>query len=149
MREAGMETWKTIKEYADLMFREEEIVPLEGSFGGLLEEGEQVFLESSRVTLYKQPKYPKLKKIDDGKLLLTDRGLVFMKNRDGRGMRFRFNDIVGESTEKNYIFQIALKPDLEKPGDEGIRRFEMKHESCLKWELLFNHVQDRSRTARE
>ena len=40
---------------------------------------------------------------------------------------------MGRSTEKNYIFQIGTR-------DKQIARFEMPKESCLKWELYYDHV---------
>ncbi len=133
MREAGSDLWKPIKEYADLMFREEEIIPIEYDFGDHLEDGEQVYLQSRRITLYYQPRYPKLRKIDDGLLLLTNRGLVFIKKSDERNFRYSFEKIRGWSVEKNFIFQIGMK-------DKEICRFEMQHESSLKWEFYFDYV---------
>ncbi len=133
MRETGTDAWKPIKEYADLMIREEEIVPLAHDTGIPLEDNEQVYLQSGEIALYYQPKYPKLKKVDDGRLYLTDRGLVFVKKGDSKSVRYRFEDILGRSTEKNYIFQIGTR-------DKQIARFEMPKESCLKWELYYDHV---------
>ncbi len=133
MRETGSDLWKPIKEYADLMFREGEIIPIEYDIGDHLEYGEQVYLQSGEITLYDQPGYPKLRKIDDGLLLLTNRGLVFIKKSDERSFRYSFDKIRGWSVEKNFIFQIGME-------DKVIGRFEMQHESCLKWEYYFDYV---------
>jgi 1-acyl-sn-glycerol-3-phosphate acyltransferase len=137
MKETGTDAWIPIKEYADLMVREEEFVPLSHERDAFLEDDEQVYLQSGEIALYYQPKYPKLKKVDDGRLYFTDRGLVFVKKGDGRSVRYRFEDILRISTEKNYIFQIGMK-------DNQIARFEMPHESCLKWELYYDHVRKKS-----
>ena len=133
MREAGSDPWKPIKEYADLMFREEETIPVEHDFGDHLENGEQVYLQSGDITLYDEPEYPKLRKIGDGELLLTNRGLVFIKKSDEKSFKYSFEKIRGWSVEKNFIFQIGMK-------DKEICRFEMHRESCLKWELYFEYV---------
>jgi len=156
MKEVGTVSWKPIKEYADLMFREDEIVPLEHDFGNYLEDGEQVFLQSGEVMLYHEPKYPKLKlkKIDNGKLLLTDRGLVFIKKSDTRSIRYPFENIRGRSTEKNFIFQILFliltengSPNVLEDGRVklDIGRFKMLNESCLKWELFYDFVRKKVR----
>jgi len=141
MREVGSDTWKPIKEYGDLMFRDDEIAPLEHDFGTHLEDKEQVYLQSGYISLYYEPKFPKLKKIDDGRLLLTDRGLIFVKKSGGESIRYRFEYIRGRSTEKNFIFQIVV---IDDAGRFDIGRFEMPGESCLKWELYFDHVRNRS-----
>jgi 1-acyl-sn-glycerol-3-phosphate acyltransferase len=133
MRERGNGSWKPIKEYADLMVREEEIVPLAHERRAFLEENERVYLQSGEIALYHQPKYPKLKKVDDGRLYLTDKGLVFVKNGDGKHIRYRFDEMLGRSTEKNFIFQIVTK-------DKRIARFKMSNESCLKWEIYYDYV---------
>lgn len=154
MKEIGTDFWKPIKEYADLMFREDEIVPLKHDFGSFLEDGEQVYLHSGEVTLYHEPRYPKLKlkKIDSGKLLLTDRALLFIKKSDNRSIRYPFANTRGRSTEKNFIFQIVFpvlkedgSPEVMKDGRVklDIGRFEMMNESCLKWELYYDHVRQR------
>jgi 1-acyl-sn-glycerol-3-phosphate acyltransferase len=131
MREKG-QTWRPIKEYADQMFRKQEIKPLNHDFSGYLESNERVYLQSGIISLYNEPCYPKLKKIDDGNLILTDRGLIFIKRSDGNALRYRFEDIRGKSTEKTMIFQIVI--------DDNIARFEMVNESCYKWELIFNYI---------
>ena len=133
MRERGNGSWKPIKEYANLMVQEVEFVPLAHERGTFLEEDEQVYLQSGEITMYHQPKYPKLKKVDDGSLYLTDRDLVFVKRGDGKPIRYRFEEIRGMSTEKNFIFQIGTK-------DRQIARFEMPKESCLKWEIYYDYV---------
>jgi len=153
MRKRGTDTWKSIKEYADLMFREDEIVPLDHASDDHLEDGEQVFLRSGEITLYHEPRYPKLKKIGRGTLLLTDRGLVFFNKSDGTAIRYPFENIRGKSTEKNFIFQIVF-PLFAEDGtpliaEDGyakldIGRFEMLNESCLKWELYYDFVRSKA-----
>jgi len=137
MKQEGSDSWKPIKEYADSMFRANEIIPLDNDFGTYLKDNEQVYLQSGEITLYHEPDYPKLKKIDDGILLLSDRGLIFIKKSDGNSIRYRFEDIRGRSTEKNSIFQIVKK-------DDDLGRFEMPHESCLKWELYYDFIRKKS-----
>jgi 1-acyl-sn-glycerol-3-phosphate acyltransferase len=131
MREKG-HTWRPIKEYADQMFRKEEITPLENDFERYLERDERVYLQSGTISLYNQPCYPKLKKIDDGNLILTEKGLTFIKKSDGNALRYRFENIRGKSTEKNMIFQIVI--------DASIARFEMVNESCYKWEIFYDYI---------
>jgi len=133
MREVGTEVWKPIKEYADLMVRGEEVVPIQPDTTTFIEENEQVYLQSGVITLYHEPRYPRLKKVDDGRLHLTDRGLVFVKKSNGESIKYPFKEIRGRSTEKNYIFQIGTK-------ERQIARFEMPHESCLKWEIYYDLI---------
>ena len=162
MREEGVDDWKAVREYALLMLREDEIVPLEHEFTDHLEKGEQLFLYSGEITLYNAPDYPNLKlsKVDDGRLLLTDRGLVFIRKNGAGSIRFTFENIRGRSTEKNFIFQIVF-PVLDEEGKPIIQdtvmnkrhiklskldigRFEMLHESCLKWELYYDAVRKKA-----
>jgi 1-acyl-sn-glycerol-3-phosphate acyltransferase len=141
MREKGARSWKPIKEFADLMVREEEIVPITPLTDTFLEKNEQVYLQSGDIELFYEPKYPKLKKLADGRLYLTNRGLVFVRSGNESSIRYPFDKIQGRSTEKNFIFQIGIKVD--KKGEEKknkIARFEMPNESCLKWEILFDLV---------
>jgi 1-acyl-sn-glycerol-3-phosphate acyltransferase len=142
IREVGSDSWKPIKEYADLMFREEEIFPVEYDIGDHLENGEQVYLQSGEITLYDQPRYPRLRKIDNGKLLLTNRGLVFIKKSDEKSFRYSFEKIRGSSVEKNYIFQVGM-------NNKKIGRFEMQRESCPKWEYYFDYVRKINRNKLE
>lgn len=137
MRAWGDDTWKPVKEYADLIVREEEFIPIQPDTTTFLEENEQVYIQSGDITLYNQLRFPKLKKVDDGRLYLTDRGLVFVKKSDGKSIRYPFNEIGVRSTEKNYIFQIGTK-------ERQIARFEMPHESCLKWEICYDLIQYKS-----
>ncbi len=127
MREPGG-TWRPIKEFADLMFRKDEIVPIETS----RDTGETVYLQSKATTLYNEPRYPRLKKIGTGTLELTSRGLRFVIRKTGEIRFFKFEDIRGRSTERNTFFQIVL--------DDDIARFEMKSESCYKWETFYDYV---------
>ncbi len=151
MREIGCEEWVPIKVYSDLMFRKEEIVPLQHNFRDILDKGEHVFLISGEITHYHEPNYPKLKlkKIDNGKLLLTNKGLVFIKKRDAECIKYPFEIIRGRSTEKNFIFQIVYRILSENdtlihsvncPAKKDLGRFVMRNESCLKWELYFDQV---------
>ncbi len=144
MREIGKNSWKPIKEYADLMFKEEEIVPIEHSFVDCLENDEQVFLLSDVISLYQEPRYPKLKKIDEGNLLLTDKGLLFIKKSDRRSIKYSFENISGRSTIKNLIFQIWFFWNMmeDEYSSPTIARFEMLNESCLKWELFYDFVRN-------
>ncbi len=141
MRDVETHEWIPIKEYADLMFREEEVVPIKHDFDDFIAEEEQVFLISGEITLYNEHQYPKLRKIGEGRLLLTDKGLVFIIKHNGEVIRYPFERIRGRSTEKNYIFQIVLVC-LRKDGYTGfdVSRFEMLNESCLKWELYYDYV---------
>jgi hypothetical protein len=136
MRELGADTWKPVKEYADLMVREEEVVPIEPDTTSFIEDGEQVYLQSGDITLYNEPRYPKLKKVDDGRLYLTDRGLVFVKKSDGASISYPFKEIRGRSAVKNYIFQVYKK-------EWQLARFEIPHESCLKWEIYYDLIRDK------
>ena len=141
MRAVGTQEWQPIKEYADLMFREEEIVVLEHDFADHLEDGERVFLQSGEIAFYHERHYPKLKKLDDGRLLLTERGLLFLRKSNGESIRYPFENIRGRSTEKNFIFQIVAS---DGTGRFTIGRFEMPHESCLKWELYYDYIRKKS-----
>jgi 1-acyl-sn-glycerol-3-phosphate acyltransferase len=143
MRDVGTGTWETIKKYADLMFREDEILPIEHSHGSRLEEGEEVYLQSNTSVLYHELKYPKLKKVGEGRLLLTNRGLLFIGAGDNGITRFPFEQIRGRSTEKNFIFQI-LHCATDGISKYRTWRFEMRRESCLKWELFYDYVRRKS-----
>jgi 1-acyl-sn-glycerol-3-phosphate acyltransferase len=149
MRETGGQ-WRAVKEYADLMFRPEEVTPLAPeeltrmvSLPGMdtpterTRPGErQVFLVSGAVTLYHEPAYPKLEKRGTGRLFLTDQGLVFLMQKiPGEEIFYPFQDILGRSTERNFVFQIVLAED--------IARFEMRGESCYKWEKYYDEVRKR------
>jgi 1-acyl-sn-glycerol-3-phosphate acyltransferase len=144
MREEGGRTWRAVKEYSDLMFREDEVLPLKDPGSGLPERrpGERVYLRSRRVTLYREPLYPRIEKVGTGTLFLTDRGLVFVTEGNGDGgagsgaLSYDFAAILGRSTEKNTLFQIVLEKD--------IARFRMHGESCYKWELFYDFVRKRS-----
>ncbi len=128
MREDDKDEWKAIKEFSDQMFKEEEIVPIEVDEKLPLNEGEKIYLKSKKVSLYHEPYYPKLEKVSDGTLFLTSRRLIFLQD-DGKVLSYNFSDIRGNSTERNYIFQIVL--------DDDIARFEMRNESCYKWEIFY------------
>ncbi len=132
MREKGTDTWRSIKEYSDAMFQEKEVVPIEPDINHSALVQETVYLSSKIVTLFHEPQYPKLEKAGMGRLFLTDTGLLFINNRDNSVKIFRFEDIRGRSTEQNTFFQIVL--------DDDIARFEMKHESCYKWELYYDFI---------
>ena len=151
MREKGSSEWRAIKEYSDLMFREDEILPIPGGACPGLEPGEKLFLESKRVTLYHEPVYPALNKVGDGKLLLTDRKLVFVPEGGGDATSIEFRRILGRSTEKSDFFQVVFakeKDDMDAGTD--IARFEMHEESCLKWQLIYDYVRRASgRSARK
>ena len=140
MREKGSDSWKKVITYADLMVREDEIIPIDADTNSFLEKDEKVFLQSGDIELYYEPEYPKLKKLADGRLYLTNKGLVFVRSDDQSSIRYPFEKIVGRSTEKNFIFQIGFK-NLEKKDE--IARFEMPHESCLKWEIYFDLISKR------
>ena len=141
MREKGASSWKSIKEFSDLMVREEEVVPITPHTDTFLEKGEQVYLQSGDIELFYEPKYPKLKKLADGRLYLSNRGLVFVRSDNGSSIRYPFDKIQGRSTEKNFIFQIGNKVDKEgEEKNNRIARFVMPNESCLKWEILFDLV---------
>jgi 1-acyl-sn-glycerol-3-phosphate acyltransferase len=144
MREMGSDSWKPIKEYADLMFKADEILPIKHPYGDHLEKGEEVFLQSGTTVLYHEPWYPKLKKVGEGTLLLTNRGLLFIRMKNNKITRFTFEGIRGRSTEKNFIFQILYRTDTEFGSAYDIGRFEMRRESCLKWELFYDHVRRKS-----
>ncbi len=147
MREIGKNSWKPIKEYADLMFKEEEIVPIEHSFVDYLENDEQVFLLSDVISLFREPIYPyhKLKKIDEGNLLLTDKGLLFIKKNDGHSIRYAFDTISWRSTINNFIFLIEYeyyRTFESENTHKDFARFEMLNESCLKWEPFYDFVRN-------
>lgn len=131
MRECDKDEWKAVKEFSDRMFKEEEIVPIEVDEKLPLNEGEKIYLKSKKVSLYHEPYYPKLEKVSDGTLFLTSRRLIFLED-DGKVLSYNFSDIRGNSTERNYIFQIVL--------DDDIARFEMRNESCYKWEILYRYI---------
>jgi 1-acyl-sn-glycerol-3-phosphate acyltransferase len=141
MRELGTDTWKPIKEYANLMVREEEIVPIESDTAAFFGDNEKVYLQSWDITLYHQPKYPKLKKVAEGRLYLSERGLAFTENSNDMIHRYPFQDIQGRSTEKNFIFQLGTRD--KNTGGIKIARFEMPNESCLKWEIIYTCVRNR------
>ncbi len=132
MREEGTAGWRPIKEFADLMFREDEIKPLSEGFIHRSIAREKVYLQSGTITLYHEPSYPLLEKVAEGKLALTEKGLTFVSHDSGKEFTYRFEDIRGRSTERNMIFQIIL--------DEDTARFEMLNESCYKWEIIYDHI---------
>lgn len=132
MRERGFSSWRPIKEYADLMFREEEVKPIKEGFIHHSLSGEKVYLQSGLINLYHEPLYPLLEKVASGRLALTGKGLTFVSQGEGKVFNYRFEDIRGRSTELNTIFQIIL--------DHDIARFEMLHESCYKWEIMYDYV---------
>jgi 1-acyl-sn-glycerol-3-phosphate acyltransferase len=136
MRERGSRTWRAIKEYADLMFRAEEIVPIPDPGCPGLAAGERVFLASRRVTLFHEPRFPKLERVGGGRLFLTDGRLVFVPGNGAEARSFRFDAILGRSTEKNTFFQIVLRDD--------IARFQMNEESCYKWEIVYDYVRNKA-----
>jgi len=145
IREQGANVWKPIKEYADLMVREEEIVPIDHGFDDYLENEEQVFLQSGKAVLYQQLKYPRFNKIESGKLLLTDRGLLFISKTGGKSIRYSFTNLHGRSIIDNTIFQIKywFNPGLVMDGGDINPHtiwFEMRGESCLKWEIYYDYV---------
>jgi len=132
MREMGTDTWRPIKEFSDAMFRDEEVVPMEAGINHAALKRETVYLSSKIVTRFYEPQYPRLKEAGKGRLFLTDAGLIFINSRDNSIKIFRFEDIRGRSTEQNTFFQIVL--------DDNIARFEMKQESCYKWELYYDFL---------
>jgi 1-acyl-sn-glycerol-3-phosphate acyltransferase len=155
MREEGEPTRRAIKEYSDLMFREDEIVPLPQPGCPGLHDRERVYLRSGPVTLYHEPRYPRIEKVGTGILFLTDRRLIFVPrgktareagagtaSGPGAGSRgsddrsLPFEQIRGRSTEKNIYFQVVL--------DSDIARFQMHEESCYKWELFYDFVRKKS-----
>jgi len=135
MRERGFSSWRPIKEYADLMFREEEVKPIEEGFIHPSLSSEKVYLQSGLITLYHEPAYPLLEKVACGRLALTGKGLTFVSQDDEKVHNYPFEDIRGRSTERNTIFQIIL--------DDDIARFEMLHESCYKWEIMYDFIRKR------
>jgi hypothetical protein len=139
MREIGTDSSKPIKEYADLMCKEEEIAPIEHSSIDYLENDEQVFLQSGVISLFVAQRYPKIKKYEKGTLLLTDRGLLFIKKNNGESIRYSFDTIFRRTTIKNFIFQIMFWSTKENGNKyPNIARFEMLKESCLKWEFFYD-----------
>jgi len=140
MRESRENTWQTVKEYADLMFDEQEVIPIENedldtSVREELGPHEEVYLRSKSVTLYHEPVYPRLEKVSDGKLYLTNSRLIFFPNSSKHTLSYDFEHIRGRSTERNTFFQIVL--------DDDIARFEMLSESCYKWEIFYDYVRKR------
>lgn len=150
MRDKASGERRAVKEYADTMFRAEEVIPFDPGDSRV---PEPAYLRSRTVTLYHEPRYPRLEKVGTGRLLLTDEGLVFVPEQGGahrndtrghgarengawdpgRGvLSYPFQSIRGRSTELNTVFQVVL--------DEDIARFEMPEESCYKWELFYDHV---------
>jgi 1-acyl-sn-glycerol-3-phosphate acyltransferase len=132
MREAETGEWKTIKEYSDTMFREDEIIPLSDNRPEGLDPDEQVYLKSKAVTLFHEPEYPELEKIGNGTLYLTGKRLLFINETDKSSLSYTFEQIRGRSTEVNTVFQIVL--------DNDIARFEMMQESCYKWETIYDYI---------
>jgi 1-acyl-sn-glycerol-3-phosphate acyltransferase len=135
MRATGTEEWKAVKEYADRMFDERELLPVVPENEKVeceLEQGEKLFLSSKQVILFNEPRYPHLKRLDTGTLHLTDRRLLFVSGEKDEARSYPYEHIRGRSTERNTIFQIVL--------DEDIARFQMPFESCYKWELIYDHV---------
>lgn len=135
MREEGNGTWRAVKEYSDMMFREEEITPLVNERELELTQDEQIYLRSKRVELLHEPVYPNLEKEGDGILYLTDRRLIFENEDSGDITSYTFELIRGRSTERNNIFQVILEDD--------IARFIMSKESCYKWEVVYDHIRRR------
>ena len=135
MREKGRGKWKAVKEYADLMFDEKEIVPQEpadAQLKNVLEREEIIYLSSKKVVLFHEPHYPRLEQIGAGTLHLTNRRLFFLREENEEVYSYPFETIRGRSTERNSIFQVVLEDD--------IARFDMQEESCYKWELIYDHV---------
>lgn len=132
MREREETEWKAIKEYADTMFKEEEIVPMADETLKELKSDEKIYLKSKSVTLFHEPVYPKIEKVGGGTLYLTDRRLIFIKKEDNAVFSYGLGEIRGRSTEVNTIFQIVL--------NEDIGRFEMHEESCYKWEIIYDYI---------
>ena len=134
MRREGENEWAAIKEYSNMMFRENEIIPIEVKEKLPLTEDEKIYLKSKKVELYHEPYYPKLEKVSDGKLYLTSKRLLFCidGSENPEFISYPFSDIRGSSTERNYIFQIVL--------DNDIARFEMMEESCYKWEIIYRYI---------
>ena len=135
MRAQGETEWKAIKEYSDIMFKEEEIVPMADETLKELESNEKIYLKSNIVTLFHEPVYPKIEKVGDGTLYLTDKRLIFIKKEDNAVFSYGLGDIRGRSTEVNTIFQIVLNDD--------IGRFEMHKESCYKWEVIYDYIRNK------
>jgi len=135
MRETNDQNWRPIKEYSDLMFRESEVTPLPQDVKMPTVSDKTVFLQSGIITLYHEPKYPKLEKVGQGRLILTDKGLVFVRENSETAITYRFENIRGRSTERNTIFQIVM--------DHDIARFEMTSESCYKWEVYYDYIRNK------
>ena len=132
MREQGTEVWRAIKEYADTMFKEDEIVPITDENREQFDPDEIIYLKSKAVTLYHEPFYPELEEIGNGTLYLTEKRLLFSKENDKSLFSYPFDKIRGRSTEVNTVFQIVL--------DDDIARFEMTQESCYKWETVYDYI---------
>ena len=146
MHEHGENKWRAIKEYADLMFDEKEIVSMDDEkldkpIHESLAPEEKVFLRSNSVTLFHEPLYPRLEKVGDGVLYLTNRRLIFLLNGHEKIRSYGFEQIRGRSTERNTLFQIVL--------DDDIARFEMRNESCYKWEIIYDYVREMAGYSRE
>ncbi len=135
IRERGASSWKTIKEYSDDMFKESEIITFSNDIGIVLVDDENIYLKSKRVSLFHEPYYPKLEKVGDGILYLTNKRLLFKNKDDNRVISYSFESIRGRSTERNNIFQIVLEKD--------IGRFLMTNESCYKWEIFYDYIRKR------
>ena len=135
MREEKDGKWRTVKEYSDTMFREEEMIPLANERDLDLLPDEQIYLRSKRVELLHEPVYPNLEKEGDGILYLTDRRLIFENEENGAVTPYPFELIRGRSTERNNIFQVIM--------EEDIARFIMSEESCYKWEVVYDHIRRR------
>jgi len=135
MREEKDGKWRTVKEYSDTMFREEEMIPLANERDLDLLPDEQIYLHSKRVELLHEPVYPNLEKEGDGILYLTDRRLIFENEENGAVTPYPFELIRGRSTERNNIFQVIM--------EEDIARFIMSEESCYKWEVVYDHIRRR------
>ena len=135
MREEKDGKWRTVKEYSDTMFREEEMIPLANERDLDLLPDEQIYLRSKRVELLHEPAYPNLEKEGDGILYLTDRRLIFENEENGAVTPYPFELIRGRSTERNNIFQVIM--------EEDIARFIMSEESCYKWEVVYDHIRRR------
>jgi 1-acyl-sn-glycerol-3-phosphate acyltransferase len=137
MQRKGEYEWRAVKNYADLMFNENEILPyspalLDNHIQDILEPEENIYLISKEVILYQQPHYPKLKKLGNGSLYLTNQRIIFVRKSDCKPLSYKFSEISGRSTEKNTFFQIFLYT--------GLARFKMLNESCYKWEIMYDFI---------
>jgi len=135
MKKKGDSKWIAIKEYSDQMFKEEEIIPLPYDAAFELDKNESIYLKSKQVLLYHEPYYPKIEKLGYGKTYLTNKRIVFVREKDDKVFSYPFENIRGRSTEQNNFFQITL--------DDDIARFEMLNESPYKWEIIYDYLRSR------